>query len=241
MPEEQHLRKAIAIIEDDADIADLMRLHLEKASYTVCCFAEGGGFLRYLEHTAPDLVILDLMLPDMDGFEVCKTVRLNGVFSKLPIIIVSARCAELDKVLGFELGADDYLTKPFSMKELLVRVKALLRRNSPQVQDNGRIEIGRGAMVLDLVRHELTVRGRHVELTLTEFKILELLAQKKGWVFSRDKILRHLSGGRDKAVLDRTIDVHIRHLREKLGPEAQMIKNIRGIGYKLNDESAQPQ
>jgi two-component system phosphate regulon response regulator PhoB/two-component system alkaline phosphatase synthesis response regulator PhoP len=210
-------------------------LHLEQAGYGVTAFADGAAFLEWLSRDVPDLVLLDLMLPDMDGFDVCKALRRHSRASSVPILIVSAKCDELDKVLGFELGADDYLTKPFSVKELLVRVKALLRRGAPAGPDAGRIDVGNGALVLDLVRHELLVRGRRVELTFTEFKILELLAAKKGWVFSRDKILRHLGEGRDKAVIDRTIDVHIRHLREKLGSDAHYIRNIRGVGYKLED------
>ena len=151
----------------------------------------------------------------------------------VPIIIVSAKCREMDKVLGLELGADDYLTKPFSPKELVARVRAIMRRHSQEDQDAGRIELG-GVLVLDLVRHELTVHGRRIELTVTEFKIFELLATKKGWVFSREKILNQL-WSQDKAVIDRTVDVHIRNLREKLGADARFIKNIRGVGYKLEE------
>ena len=228
------IKKCIALVEDDPDIAELMRLHLERAGYGVTGFSDGNSFLLFLETDAPDLVLLDLMLPDIDGLEICKTMRQQSRFDAVPIIIVSAKSDELDKVLGFELGAEDYLTKPFSVKELVARVKAQLRRNSPAGQDNSRIDIG-GVLVLDLVKHEVVLQGRKIELTFTEFKILELLAVKKGWVFSREKILHHLSGGQGKDVIDRTIDVHIRHLREKLGADAPFIKNIRGVGYKLEE------
>lgn len=232
--EQRQLKKNIALVEDDPEIAELIILNLEKNGYFVTAFANGNSFLEFLETMLPELVILDLMLPDIDGLEICKIMRRQSSCAGVPIIIVSAKCDELDKVLGFELGADDYLTKPFSMKELIARVKALLRRNSPAGRDNGRIEIS-GVLVLDLIKHEVILQGRKIELTFTEFKILELLAVKKGCVFSREKILHHLSGGQGKDVIDRTIDVHIRHLREKLGADAQFIRNIRGVGYKLEE------
>ena len=232
----QHrIKKSIALVEDDQDISELVSLHLGRTGYAVTAFPQGNSFLKFLETMLPDLVILDLMLPDIDGFEICKSMRRQSSMACVPIIILSAKCDEVDKVLGFELGADDYLTKPFSMKELIARVKALLRRIPTSGQESGRIEIG-GVLTLDLVRHEVVLQGRKIELTVTEFKILELLALRKGWVFSREKILHHLSGGQDKNVIDRTIDVHIRHLREKLGPDAQFIRNIRGVGYKIEED-----
>ncbi len=226
-------QKNIALVEDDPDIAELIILHLKKSTYDVTAFPDGASFLHFLETEVPALVLLDLMLPDIDGLEICKIMRKREMLAAVPILIVTAKSLEMDKVLGLELGADDYLTKPFSPKELVARVRALLRRQAPVDQQAQRIEVG-GVLTLDLVRHELTVRGRRVELTFTEFKILELLAAKKGWVFSREKILNHL-WGEGKAVIDRTIDVHIRHLRKKLGPDAQFIKNIRGVGYKVEE------
>ena len=227
------VRKNIALIEDEPDIAELISGHLEKAGYGVTVFADGSGFLQFMENNTPDLVLLDLMLPDMDGLEICKNMRKRSELSAMPIIIVTAKNEEMDKVLGLELGADDYITKPFSPKELVARVRATLRRRMSAEQDAGCIEVA-GGMLLDLIRHELTVRGKRVELTLTEFKILELLASKKGWVFSREKILNQL-WGQGKSVIGRTVDVHIRHLREKLGADARFIKNIRGVGYKLEE------
>jgi two-component system phosphate regulon response regulator PhoB/two-component system alkaline phosphatase synthesis response regulator PhoP len=228
-----YVRKNIALIEDEPDIAELISLHLEKAGYTATVFANGAGFLQFMEANTPDLVLLDLMLPDIDGLEICKNMRKRSELSAVPIIIVSAKNGEMDKVLGLELGADDYMTKPFSPKELVARVRALLRRQAPPVQQPERIEIS-GVLLLDLVRHELFVHGRRVDLTFTEFNILELLASNTGWVFSREKILNHL-WGQNKDVIDRTVDVHIRHLRKKLGAEAHCIKNIRGVGYKLEE------
>lgn len=230
----QHeMKKPIVIVEDEPDIVELMTIHLEKVGFTVKSFSGGAGFLRFIEKTEPALVVLDLMLPDIDGLEICKTLRRHGSLAAVPIIMVTAKGEEMDKVLGLELGADDYLTKPFSPRELVARVKALLRRHGPAEQAGRLVEIG-GMLTLDLTKYEVTLSGSRIELTSTEFKILELLSSKKGWVFSREKILDYLWGD-EKAVIDRTVDVHIRHLREKLGDAAQFIKNIRGVGYKLEE------
>ncbi len=227
------IKKPIVIVEDEPDIVELMTIHLEKAGFAVKSFSGGAGFLRFIEKTEPALVVLDLMLPDIDGLEICKTLRRHETLAAVPIIMVTAKGEEMDKVLGLELGADDYMAKPFSPKELVARVKALLRRHGLLTQEPRKIEIG-GILTLDLTKYEVTLSGSRIELTSTEFKILELLSSKKGWVFSRDKILNYLWGD-EKAVVDRTVDVHIRHLREKLGDAAQFIKNIRGVGYKLEE------
>jgi len=229
------MKKVIAVIEDEPDIIELVSIHLAKAGYTVKGFTDGGSFIRYLEKTRPDLVILDLMLPDVDGLEICKSIRKNESAASVPVIMLTAKSEEMDKVLGLELGADDYMTKPFSPKELVARVRAVLRRHAPAApRDTRKIEIGGGMLSLDMGKYEVFVKGSRVELTATEFKILQLLSSKKGWVFSREKILDHLWGD-EKAVIDRTVDVHIRHLREKIGEASRFIKNIRGVGYKLEE------
>ncbi|MCX5899138.1 MAG: response regulator transcription factor [Proteobacteria bacterium] len=230
----QHdMKKPIAIVEDEPDIVELMTIHLEKAGFPVRSFSNGSEFLRFIKKTTPALVVLDLMLPDIDGLEICKIMRKREDLAAVPVIMVTAKGEEMDKVLGLELGADDYMTKPFSPKELAARVRAVLRRQGPSEQASKLVEIG-GTLTIDLTKYEVTLGGSRIELTSTEFKILELLSSKKGWVFSRDKILNHLWGD-EKAVIDRTVDVHIRHLREKLGDAAQFIKNIRGVGYKLEE------
>jgi two-component system phosphate regulon response regulator PhoB/two-component system alkaline phosphatase synthesis response regulator PhoP len=171
------------------------------------------------------------MLPDIDGLEVCKLLRKREEWASIPVIMVTAKGDESDKILGLELGADDYVTKPFSAKELVARVRSVLRRQRSPA-DAKMLQVG-DRLTIDLDKYEVSVKGHRVDLTSTEFKILRLLASKKGWVFTRDQILDYL-WGHEKIVLDRTIDVHIRNLREKLGPEvADMIKNIRGVGYKL--------
>ena len=225
------MNELIAVLDDEPDILELLSVHLKKNRFRVREFPDAESFYRFLHSEVPDLIILDLMLPDADGFEVCKYLRKTDNLAAVPIIMLTARVGETDKILGLELGADDYVTKPFSPSELVARVKAVLRRREPRKEDVERIDI-EGILSLDLQRHEVSVKGRKVELTSTEFRILQLLASKKGWVFSRDKILDYLWGN-EKTVVDRTVDVHIKHLREKLGVAAKLIKNIRGVGYKL--------
>jgi len=224
------LSRLIAIVDDEPDLVELVTVNLKKASFEARGFTDARAFFRFLERKVPDLVILDLMLPDMDGMEICKRMKKDENLSSVPVIILSARSGETDKVLGLELGADDYVTKPFSPRELVARVKAVLRREEGGEKVKA-VSIG-NALFLDPERHEVKIYGRKVDLTTTEFKILALLASKAGRVFSRDEILDHL-WGHEKAVLDRTVDVHIRHLREKLGRGARMVKNVRGVGYKF--------
>jgi two-component system phosphate regulon response regulator PhoB/two-component system alkaline phosphatase synthesis response regulator PhoP len=174
------------------------------------------------------------MLPDSDGFEICKFLRRDDECAAVPIIMLTARGDETDRVLGLELGADDYVTKPFSPKELVARVKAVLRRKLPAKEGGKVIEIG-DILSLDLDKYEAYVEDKTIDLTTTEFRILQLLSSKPGRVFTRDQILDYLWGN-EKAVLDRTIDVHVRHLRKKLAKAGSLIKNVRGVGYKLSDE-----
>lgn len=220
----------IAVVDDDPDILELVSVHVKKAGMKVRTFPDAQPFYRFLQQDTPDLVILDLMLPDADGLEVCKSLRREERFRAVPVIMLTARADELDRVLGLEIGADDYITKPFSPKELVARVKAVLRRSRPR-QEMEKIEID-GVLTIDLQRHEVVAGGEIVDLTAVEFRILQFLASKRGWVFSRDSILDGL-WGHDKVVTDRTVDVHIRHLREKLGPAAPLLKSVRGVGYKL--------
>jgi DNA-binding response OmpR family regulator len=224
------MNEQIALVDDEPDILELMALHLRKAGFRTEGFRDAKGFRRFLERQRPDLVILDLMLPDADGLEVCRMLKKDERFSVLPVIMVTAKGEETDKILGLEIGADDYVTKPFSAKELVARVRAVLRRQHPPAEP-GKTEIG-GMLTIDPQSYEARVEGKPAELTSTEFRILRLLASKAGRVFTRDQILDYL-WGHEKIVLDRTIDVHIRNLRDKLGPAAHFIKNVRGVGYKL--------
>jgi DNA-binding response OmpR family regulator len=228
------MNKRIAVVEDESDIMELISHHLKRERFNVRGFLDGSSFLKALDTEPPALVVLDLMLPDVDGFEICRLLRTKPAYSSIPIIILTARSEETDRVLGLELGADDYIVKPFSPRELTARVKAVLRRTARQEPEPEVIEVGK-LLRIDPQRYEVTVEGSKVDVTTTEFRILQLLASKNGWVFSRDKILTHLWGN-DKMVLDRTIDVHIKHLREKMGKAAFLIKNMRGVGYKLGVE-----
>ena len=225
------MSKLITVVEDEPDIAELISVHLKKAFFEVNIFLSGNKFYESLPQKKPHLIILDLLLPDIDGLEICKDLKNRTETREIPIIMLTAKGEEMDKVLGLELGADDYMTKPFSPRELVARVKAVLRR-SEQIQKSMEIKAGEDISI-DKAKHEVRINGEKTELTTTEFKILELLASKKGWVFTREKILDYL-WGREKAVLDRTVDVHIRHLRKKLGKKGALIKNIRGVGYKLD-------
>jgi len=221
--------KRILLVDDDEKLRRLLKEYLEGYEFQVRTLADGEAVLNSIEKESPEIVILDVMLPKKDGLEVLKEIR---AVSRIPVIMLTAKGEETDKILGLELGADDYVTKPFSPKELVARVKAVLRR--PARKEAGKtIEIA-GRVVIDLEKYQVTVKGKKVDLTTTEFKVLQLLASRKGYVFSRDTILDYLWGD-EKAVVDRTIDVHIRHLREKLGSAASLIKNIRGIGYKLEE------
>ena len=223
----------IAIIDDEPDILELVSLNLKRSGFRVKEFAEVEPFYRSLKTEIPDLIVLDLMLPDVDGFEVCKYLKKQEAFSSIPILMLTARTEETDKVLGLELGADDYVTKPFSPRELVARVKAILRRRERKESETKKIVIN-DIITIDLEKYEVEVTGKKVDLTPTEFRILQLLASKQGRIQSRDQILSFL-WGEEKYVIDRTIDVHIRHLREKLGKAAALIKNVRGLGYKIEE------
>lgn len=227
------MSRLIAVVDDEPDILALVRLHLERAGFRVEAFERAEPFLDFVNRASPHLVVLDLMLPDADGLEICKYLRGDERFAGIPIIMLTAKGEETDRILGLELGADDYITKPFSPRELVARVKAVLRREKGSSGADAALQIG-GMLTIDPGKHRVRFKNKAIDLTSTEFKILYLLASRKGWVFTRDQILDFL-WGREKAVLDRTVDVHIKHLREKLGDAAVFIKNVRGVGYKLEE------
>jgi len=226
------LSRLIAVVDDEPDIRELVALHLRKAGFSVRTFPDAASFQKSLASNLPDLVVLDLMLPDADGIEVCKDMKHEGRTARVPVVMLTARGDELDRVLGLEIGADDYVTKPFSPKELVARVKAVLRRHVRH-EANDKVELADG-VVMDTNRYEVTAHGRKLDLTTTEFKLLAILAERRGWVFSRDEILNRLWGD-EKAVIDRTVDVHVTNLRKKLGKAGGLIENVRGVGYKLRD------
>ena len=225
--------KLIAVVDDEPDIVKLITHHLKKERFGVKEFYDGTSLLSYLNTTLPDLIILDLMLPEIDGLEVCRILKKNERTSSIPIIMLTAKGTETDKVVGLELGADDYIVKPFSPRELLARIKTVLRRVETKAEKPKLIKID--DLLIDSGKFEVTIKDRKIDLTTTEFRILTILAQRPGWVFTRDQLLDRL-WGEDKIVVERTIDVHITQLRKKLGELGKSIKSIRGIGYKFEEK-----
>lgn len=223
----------ILVIEDDRDIRELIRFHLEREEYEIAEAEDGGRGLAMATADQFDLILLDLMLPGLNGIEICKALRQGRSHSETPIIMVTAKGSEADIVTGLELGADDYVVKPFSPKLLLARVKAVLRRRG-SLQDDNQESINIDELVIHPGRHEVRVSGKTVELTLTEFQILHLLSSKPGWVFTRYQIVDKIKGD-DYPVTDRSVDVQIVGLRKKLGSAGSLIETVRGVGYRLHD------
>jgi two-component system alkaline phosphatase synthesis response regulator PhoP len=219
----------VMLIEDEKEIRDLVRYNLEKAGYRVAAAADGEAGLQQIFASRPDALVLDLMLPGMNGLEIVRELRNEPLTHDLPILILTARSAEMDKLLGFEQGADDYLTKPFSPRELVARVKALLRRSQPAGAGPA-LEVG--PLRVDLDAHEARVGGARLDLTPREFDLLAFLARNPGRALSRDELLRKV-WGYDYVGETRTVDVHVRRLRAKLGERHGLIETVLGAGYKL--------
>jgi DNA-binding response OmpR family regulator len=223
----------VLVIDDEKDLLELVRYNLEKEHLDVITANDGQSGLEIGLKHKPDLVLLDLMMPGMNGLEVCKQLRADARTSRVPIIMLTAKAAETDKIVGLEMGADDYITKPFSVRELIARVRAVLRRSNPAAETTEVIR--RGELTIDTAKHEVNYGGLRVSLTATEFRILEYLATRPGRVLSRDDIIDGALG-RDASVFNRTIDVHITALRKKLGPTGgPKIETVRGFGYKWAD------
>jgi DNA-binding response OmpR family regulator len=225
----------ILVVDDEKDLVQMVRYNLEQAGYDVIAAHDGKAGLEVALRHRPDAVVLDWMMPGLDGLEVCRQLRADARTARLPVIMLTAKAAEPDRVVGLEMGADDYLVKPFSPRELVARVKALLRRRAQE--DAPPDVLRRGDLVVDAVRHAVTCRGKAVELTPTEFRILQFLAARPGRVFSRDEILEGALE-RDEAVVARTVDVHVTALRKKLGRAGDRIETVRGFGYRFQDASA---
>ena len=219
----------VMVIEDEKEIRDLVRYNLEKAGYRVAAAADGEEGLKQLFASRPDVLVLDLMLPGINGLEIVREVRGEPLTHDLPVLILTARSAEMDKLLGFEQGADDYLTKPFSPRELVARVGALLRRTKPA---GGARTLEAGPLRVDLDAHVATCAGERLDLTPREFDLLAFLARHPGRALTRDELLRKV-WGYDYVGETRTVDVHVRRLRAKLGERHEMIETVLGAGYKL--------
>jgi len=227
------MAKTVLVVEDDPDIAGLVRLALEREHFAVRTAADGAAGFELAVRDVPDLIILDVMLPHIDGFELCRRFRGSQKTSGVPILFLSAKSGEVDKVLGLELGADDYLTKPFSPRELIARVKALLRRQSRADEFSDTIESG--PVAIDVARHEVRSSGHPVKLSAKEFGLLVFLMRGHGRVYSRDQLLDEV-WGHDFVGGTRTVDVHINHLREKLREIADRIVTVKSVGYKYQDQ-----
>jgi DNA-binding response OmpR family regulator len=220
----------ILIIDDEKDLIELVRYNLEKDGFDVIAATDGQSGLEVVKKHRPDLVMLDLMMPGLDGLQVCQQLRGDPRSSRIPVIMLTAKATEADRVVGLELGADDYITKPFSPREVVARIKAVLRRST--AHPDARQVISSGDLAIDLSGHEVNYKGQRISLTATEFRILEFLAARPGRVFSRDEII-DAALGNETAVFDRTVDVHITAIRRKLGAGADQIETVRGFGYKF--------
>ena len=220
----------IFLLEDDADIAGLLKYHFQPAGYEFSWFPNGDGLLAEMRKRRPALVLLDIMVPGRSGLEVAKEIRANASLAGTPIIFITARTGESDRLKGFDVGADDYITKPFSPRELVLRVKKLLDRGRPAATE---VEVYKfGDLLIDSPRHLVSWRKKKIDLTATEFKLLALLAQRRGRVQSREQLLRDV--WEYNSLIDtRTVDTHMRRLREKLGPAGKLLDTVRGVGYRF--------
>jgi two-component system phosphate regulon response regulator PhoB len=225
--------ESILVVDDEEDILELVNYNLTREGYNVSCAETGDQALKMARADMPDLILLDLMLPGTDGLEVCKILKNDPRTTSVPIVMLTAKGEEADIVTGLELGADDYVTKPFSPRVLLARIKAVLRRAQSRVPDESS-SVKVGDLVIHPSRHEVLADGEPVELTYTEFRLLHFLARRPGWVFTRYQIVDGVRGP-DAIVTDRSVDVHIVSLRRKLGDLGSYIETVRGVGYRMKD------
>jgi two-component system phosphate regulon response regulator PhoB len=228
------MKPKILVVDDEPDALELIQYNLKAAGYDVATAADGEEALKKARAANPALVILDVMLPEVDGLEVCKRLRREPATAAVPIIMLTAKAGEIDRVLGLELGADDYVTKPFSPRELVLRVKALLRRRAATEPEPENLDFS--DLQIDIPRHEVIVDGRRVDLTATEFKLLTVLAERRGRVQSREALLRDV-WEYDNFIDTRTVDTHMRRLRDKLGEAARYLDTVRGVGYRFVDKT----
>ncbi len=227
-------KATILIVEDEGDILDLLDFNLTRAGFKVVKTQDGGDGLRLAQERLPDLVVLDLMLPGMDGKEVCRRLKQGQATRGIPVLMLSALSSETDRVVGLELGADDYLTKPFSPRELVLRVQAILRRTVEPDTPAGILRLD--SLVVDPERHAVEVDGQAIDLTATEFRLLHRLASQAGKVLTREVLLEQVWGYAYEGYA-RTVDTHIRRLRKKLGPLSQRVETVRGIGYRFSEDA----
>lgn len=221
----------ILIIEDEPDIRETLSYNFKNEGFKVKSESSGKGALTLSKSFEPDIIILDLMLPDMSGIDVCKKIKNSDEYPDPSIIMLTAKGEEVDRIIGFEVGADDYVTKPFSIRELILRVKVIIKKQANGFETDNKISLG--PLILNLSAHEVSINGDEILLTALEFKLLKHLAQRRGRVQTRDQLLGDV-WGYSSEITTRTVDTHIKRLREKLGSEIDFIQTIRGVGYRLN-------
>ncbi|MFH1190071.1 MAG: response regulator transcription factor [Candidatus Omnitrophota bacterium] len=227
------MKEHILVVEDDKNISKLVKFNLEKAGYECAVALSGEKALEILDDLPVDLIILDIMLPGVDGFGICRAIKGKEKLKDIPIIMLTAKGEEVDRIVGLELGADDYMVKPFSPRELALRVKAILKRG--KIENVKKDMLAAGDIAIDIPRHKVTVKDKPVDLTRMEFKLLITLMQRQGRVQTRDRLLSDV-WDMDSSIDTRTIDTHIKRLREKLGKAGAFIETVRGLGYKFKDE-----
>lgn len=226
-------KKTILVVEDEDDILELLCYNLQREGYKVTSATSGGDALTAISRNVPNLIILDLMLPDLSGLDICRSLKENSRTAGIPILMVTAKSEDSDVVTGLELGADDYITKPFSMKVLIARVRSSLRRKQlPAADDNKTVHVN--DMVIDPVRHEVLIKGKPVAMTFCELRILHFLASRPGFVMTREQIVDAVRG-ENYAVTDRAVDVQIVGIRKKLGARFDYIETVRGAGYRFKE------
>jgi DNA-binding response OmpR family regulator len=230
-------RERILVIEDEPDILEVLQYNLGREGYRVSSSRNGEEGLARARKEAPDLILLDLMLPGLDGLEVCRRMQSDPLTSAIPVVIVTAKGEESDVVVGLELGADDYIVKPFSPRELLARIKAVLRRGPLKEERGAGERVVRDGLVVDAGRHQVLIDGEAQEFTATELRLLHLLASHPGRVFTRDQLLSRVIGDR-AVVIDRNIDVHVGSIRRKLGRYRELLQTVRGVGYRFEEAAA---
>ena len=228
------ITKTIYIVEDEPDIRETLAYNLSQEGFKVSEFSDAESCLNKIQKKKPDLLILDLMLPGMSGLDLCKQIRADKSLQNLAIIMLTAKGEEVDRIIGFELGADDYVTKPFSVRELILRVKVILKKQIDAVENNELVEFG--PIKLNLDAHEVLINDDEIILTALEFKLLKHLIQRRGRVQTRDQLLGDV-WGYSSEITTRTVDTHIKRLREKLGTVGDYIQTVRGVGYRLNNQS----
>lgn len=227
-------KQSILVIEDDEDILNLLKFNLEAAGYDVLTSTDGYEGLNLAKTKDPSLIVLDIMLPGLDGFEICKELKRKKETSSIPVVMLTARGEEVDRIVGLELGADDYVVKPFSPRELLLRVKGILKRSHTPDEEGGRAPWQKDGLLVDMEAHKVLVDEEEVELTATEFKLLSELVNRQGRVHTRDQLLNRVWGYEFEGYA-RTVDTHIRRLRQKLGPYAAFVETVRGVGYRFRE------